>query len=204
MFTGIIEHIGTIHEIRHDERESRLLTDLGPLIEGTRLGDSIAHNGICLTVIKLEGSRAWFDAGAETRRKTTLGSWRSGHRVNLERALAVGQRLGGHLVAGHIDGVGRLLERKAEGGSERLTFLAPETVITVEKGSVTIDGISLTTWDCRGSRFSVSVIPHTLNHTTLGDLRPGTPVNLEQDIIGRWVEAMLAKGERHPAPHAEA
>ncbi len=198
MFTGIIEHIGSLQEIRHDERESLLVTDLGPLVEGTRLGDSIAHNGICLTVIKLEGHRAWFDAGAETRRKTTLGSWRSGQRVNLERALAVGQRLGGHLVAGHVDGVGRLLERRPEGASERLTFLAPESVITVEKGSVTIDGISLTTWDCRGSRFSVSVVPHTLGHTTLGDLRPGTPVNLEQDIIGRWVEAMIAKGD-HPS-----
>ena len=195
MFTGIIEHIGSLQEIRHDERESLLVTDLGPLVDGTRLGDSIAHNGICLTVIRLEGHRAWFDAGAETRRKTTLGSWRSGQRINLERALAVGQRLGGHLVAGHVDGVGRLLERRPEGASERLTFLAPESVITVEKGSVTIDGISLTTWDCRGSRFSVSVVPHTLGHTTLGDLRPGTPVNLEQDIIGRWVEAMIAKGD---------
>jgi riboflavin synthase len=195
MFTGIIEHVGSLHEIQHGERESRLVTDLGPLVEGTHLGDSIAHNGICLTVVKLEGHRAWFDAGAETRRKTTLGSWRAGQSINLERALAVGQRLGGHLVSGHVDGVGRLLERRPEGGSERFTFTAPEQVMTVEKGSVTIDGISLTTWDCRGARFSISVVPHTLAHTTLGDLRPGTPVNLEQDILGRWVEAMMKRGD---------
>jgi len=199
MFTGIIEHVGSLHEIQHGERESRLVTDLGPLVEGTRLGDSIAHNGICLTVVRLEGSRAWFDAGAETRRKTTLGAWRAGQAINLERALAVGQRLGGHLVAGHVDGVGRLLERRPEGSSERFTFTASDAVVTVEKGSVTVDGISLTTWDCRGARFSISVVPHTLAHTTLGGLRPGATVNLEQDILGRWVEAMLARGAAHPS-----
>ena len=190
MFTGIIERTAPLTEITHAERDSRLVVDLGPLVEGTRLGDSIAINGICLTVVGFDGGRAWFDAGAETRRKTTMASWRTGQTVNLERALAVGQRLGGHLVAGHVDGVGRLLERRAEGGSERFTFVAPEDVITVEKGSITVDGVSLTTWDCRGSRFSISVVPHTLAHTTLGDLRPGTPVNLEQDLIGRWVMAM--------------
>lgn len=203
MFTGIIEHVGTLVEVAHGERDTRLGTDLGPLAEGTRLGDSIAHNGICLTVIAQDGTRAWFDAGAETRRKTTLAGWRAGQRINLERALAAGQRLGGHLVAGHVDGVGRLLERRPEGGSERFTFTAPESVMTVEKGSVTIDGISLTTWECRGSRFSISVVPHTLAHTTLGHLRPGATVNLEQDLIGRWVEALLAKGAPlRGAPHA--
>lgn len=193
MFTGIIERTVPLAEVTHGERDSRLGFDLGPLAEGTKLGDSIACNGICLTVIRLEGTRAWFDAGAETRRKTTLGSWGAGQAVNLERALALGDRLGGHLVAGHVDGVGRLLERRSEGASERFVFLAPESVMTIEKGSVTVDGISLTTWECRGSRFAVSVVPHTLAHTTLGALRPGTPVNLEQDLMGRWVAAMVER-----------
>ncbi len=196
MFTGIIEHVGSISAIAHGERESTLTVDLGPLAVGTKLGDSIATNGICLTVARIYGSRVEFLASAETRRKTTLASWRSGSAVNLERALAFGDRLGGHLVSGHIDGVGRLLERRPEGDSERFTFICPdgEAVKTVEKGSITVDGISLTSWDCRGARFSVAVVPHTLAHTTLGELRPGSPVNLEQDVIGRWVERLLPGG----------
>ena len=193
MFTGIIEHVARIASISHGERDSTLIVDLGPLAAGTHLGDSIATNGICLTVAALTLSQAEFHASAETRRKTTLASWRSGQEVNLERALAFGDRLGGHLVSGHVDGVGRLLERRAEGGSERFTFVSPDgdVVKVVEKGSITVDGISLTSWDCRGVRFSVAVVPHTLAHTTLGALRAGSPVNLEQDLIGRWVERML-------------
>ena len=192
MFTGIIEHLGTLTTITHGDRDSILVVDLGPLADGTKLGDSIATNGICLTVATLDGTQAEFLASAETRRKTTLGGWRSGQVVNLERALAFGARLGGHLVSGHIDGIGRLAERRSEGASERFTFVCPDgdTVKTVEKGSVAVDGISLTSWDCRGARFSVAVIPHTLAHTTLGGLRPGATVNLEQDVIGRWVERM--------------
>ena len=163
MFTGIIEHLGTLTTITHGDRDSILVVDLGPLADGTKLGDSIATNGICLTVAKLDGTQAEFLASAETRRKTTLGGWRSGQVVNLE------------------------------GASDRFTFVCPDgdTVKTVEKGSVAVDGISLTSWDCRGARFSVAVIPHTLAHTTLGGLRPGATVNLEQDVIGRWVERML-------------
>lgn len=195
MFTGIIEHVGPLATITHGDRESTLTLDLGPLAPGTKLGDSIATNGICLTVANLSGTLAEFHASAETRRKTTLASWRSGQHVNLERALAFGDRLGGHLVSGHVDGVGRLLERRSEGDSERFTFVCPDgdTVKMVEKGSITVDGISLTSWDCRGVRFSVAVVPHTLSHTTLGALRAGSPVNLEQDVIGRWVERMLPR-----------
>lgn len=201
MFTGIIERVGAIGTIAHGDRESTLVIDLGPLAEGTKLGDSIATNGICLTVARIDGSRAEFHASAETRRKTTLAAWRAGGPVNLERALAFGARLGGHLVSGHVDGVGRLVERRAEGESERFTFVCPDgdAVKTVEKGSVTIDGISLTSWDCRGARFSVAVVPHTLAHTTLGSLRPGAQVNLEQDVIGRWVERMLPQVSAPPA-----
>lgn len=197
MFTGIIEHLAPLQAIQHGERDSVLTVDLGPLAGDAKLGDSIAINGICLTIARLAGARAEFDASAETRRKTTLAGWRAGQVVNLERALAFGARLGGHLVSCHVDGVGRLVERRAEGGSERFTFVCPDgdTVKTVEKGSIAVDGISLTTWDCRGARFSVAVIPHTLAHTTLGELRAGSPVNLEQDVIARWVERMLPGGK---------
>ena len=196
MFTGIIEHIGTIASAAHRHESSILEVDIGPLVEGTRLGDSIATDGVCLTVTAMSGTLATFDVSAETRRSTTLPGWKAGRRVNLERALALGDRLGGHLVAGHVDGVGRLLERRREGDSERLTFVLPDgdAVGVVEKGSIAIDGISLTTWDCRGARFSVAVIPHTLRNTTLLELRPGTPVNLEQDLIGRWVERSVRRG----------
>jgi len=193
MFTGIIEHVGSLIAVEHAHQDSVLTIALGPLAEGTRLGDSIAVDGICLTVARLDGDEARFDVSAETRRKTTLPGWIAGRRVNLERALAVGQRLGGHLVSGHVDGVGRLLDRHKEGDSERFTFVLPndKSVRVVEKGSLTIDGVSLTTWDCRGARCSISVVPHTLTHTTLSNLRPGMPVNLEMDLIGRWVEAMM-------------
>ena len=195
MFTGIIEHVATLGTVLHGDRDTTLVIDLGPLAGGTRLGDSIATNGICLTVARLDGACATFSASAETRRKTTLAGWRAGETVNLERALALGQRLGGHLVSGHVDGIGRLVERRAEGESERFTFVCPDgdAVKTVEKGSITVDGISLTTWDCRGARFSVAVVPHTLAHTTFGELRAGSPVNLEQDLIGRWVERLLPR-----------
>ena len=193
MFTGIIEHVGTVTTITHGSRESTLMVDLGPLHVGTELGDSIATDGICLTVAKLDGSRAQFHASGETRAKTTLGAWATGKTVNLERALAFGDRLGGHLVSGHVDGIGRLVERRKEGDSERFTFVCPDgdLVKTVEKGSITIDGISLTSWDCRGARFSVAVVPHTLAHTTLGTARPGALLNLEQDVISRWVERLM-------------
>lgn len=191
MFTGLIEHVGRVTAVIPRERGNRLSVDVGPLADGAALGDSIAINGACMTVTQLDGSIAAFDVSAESLRKTTFGSFRAGAAVNCERALAFGARLGGHLVSGHVDGVGRLLERVREGDSERFTFLLPDEVKVVEKGSLTIDGISLTTWDCRGARCSVAVIPHTLAHTTLGDMRPGHVVNLEQDLIGRWVERLL-------------
>ncbi len=197
MFTGLVEQVTTILAVGERDRARRLTVDLGSLASDTAIGDSICVSGCCLTIATLDGSRAAFDVSAETLRKTTMGQLTTGTAVNLERALAFGDRLGGHLVSGHVDGVGRLLERHREGDSERFIFLLPETVAVVEKGSLTIDGISLTTWDCRGQRCTVAVIPHTLAHTTLGPMRPGSMVNLEQDIIGRWVEKML--GDRAQA-----
>ncbi|HYE03968.1 MAG TPA: riboflavin synthase [Planctomycetota bacterium] len=198
MFTGIVEHVAALAAVTPARDGVDLAVDLGPLAADARLGDSICVNGACLTIAGLDGATARFHAGAETLRKTTIAGWRSGTAVNLERALRLGDRLGGHLVAGHVDGVGRLVERRPEGASERFTLVLPDdgSVRAVEKGSIAIDGVSLTTWDCRGARISISVIPHTLEHTTLGTLRPGAPVNLEQDQIGRWVQAMMAPKDR--------
>lgn len=193
MFTGIVEHVGSLLSAEHGNSGSVLAVDLGPLADGSRIGDSICTSGICLTVTSFTGTVASFDCSPETRRKTTLAGWRPGRRLNLERALKVGDRLGGHLVSGHVDGVGRVVERRREGDGERLTLVLPDggAVKVVEKGSLAVDGISLTTWDCRGARCSIAVIPHTLSATTLGDLRPGDPVNLETDPVGRWVESLL-------------
>jgi len=194
MFTGIIEHLGTVSAVRPGNQGCALDVDLGPLVDGLRIGDSVCCSGACLTVARLAGSTAGMDVSAETLRKTTLGGWRAGRAINCERALRLGDRLGGHLVGGHVDGVGRLLERRREGDSERFTFLLPDAgVRVVEKGSITVDGVSLTTWDCHGARFSVALIPHTLAATTLAGLRPGDQVNLEQDVIGRWVESLVAR-----------
>jgi riboflavin synthase len=193
VFTGIVEHVGTIIHAEHASSGSRLGVELGPVAQDVRLGDSICTSGACLTVTSLNGSLATFDCSPETRRKTTIAGWRPGRRVNLERALRVGDRLGGHLVSGHVDGVGRLVERRRDGDSERLTLVLPDggAVKVVEKGSLAVDGVSLTTWDCRGARCSIAVIPHTLAATTLADLRPGDQLNLETDPIGRWVESLL-------------
>jgi len=193
MFTGIIEYSTTITAIEHSHQGTVLNLDLGPLASDAKLGDSIAINGICLTIATLSETVVRFDVSLETKRKTTIAGWQIGRRINLERALTFGQRLGGHLVSGHVDGVGRLLDRRRDGDSERFTFVLPDdkSVRVVEKGSITIDGISLTTFDCVGARCSIAVIPHTLAQTTLGGLRPGVPVNMEMDLIGRWVETML-------------
>jgi riboflavin synthase len=194
MFTGIVERVAKVEAVEPAPGGKRLRIDLGPLAADTRIGDSICVSGACLTVTVLAGSRAGFDVSGETLRRTTMGDWGPGRMVNLERALALGQRLGGHLVSGHVDGVGRLVERRREGEHERFTFTLPEdgSVLVIEKGSVTVDGTSLTTWDCRGARFSVAVIPHTLSATTLGQRRPGDRVHLEQDLVGRWIERLVA------------
>lgn len=193
VFTGIVEHVAPLAQAEHGSGGTRLAIDLGPLAEGTRLGDSICVSGACLTVDRLSGGVAEFDCSLETKRKTTIAAWRPGRRVNLERALRLGDRLGGHMVSGHVDGIGRVLERRREGDAERLTLVLPDggAVRVVEKGSIAVDGISLTTWDCRGARCSIAVIPHTLARTTLADLRPGDPVNLETDPVGRWVESLI-------------
>lgn len=194
VFTGIIEHVGPLLRAEHGSGGTRMSIDLGPVADGVRLGDSVAVSGACLTVDRLAGTIAEFDCSLETRAKTTIAGWRAGRQLNLERALRLGDRLGGHLVSGHVDGIGRVVERRRDGDGERLTLVLPDggAVRAVEKGSLAVDGVSLTTFDCRGARCSIAVIPHTLARTTLAGLRAGDQVNLETDPVGRWVEALLA------------
>ncbi|MCW8133157.1 MAG: riboflavin synthase [Planctomycetota bacterium] len=200
MFTGLIEHVGAVFAFElNAEGGARLGVDLGPLAEGTGLGDSIALDGCCLTVVALDGSRAHFDAVPETLRRTTLGDLKPGARVNLERALLPNKRLGGHFVQGHIDGTA-IVRKTVTGGrwaewhfSLDSLALAPQIV---EKGSIAIDGISLTVAGSDGvGGFWVALIPETLARTTLGAKTEEASVNIETDILGKYVHAMLnAKG----------
>jgi len=193
MFTGIIEHCVRVSAVSRRAGAMVLTIELGELATGTQIGDSISINGVCLTVTTLSAARATFDLSEETVAKTTLGRLHSGSLVNGERALVLGSRLGGHLVSGHVDGVGTLTRRQAQPGSDVFTFALPAagTVRVIEKGSLAIDGISLTTFDCTARRCSVALIPHTLAQTTLGAMAVGASVNLEQDLIGRWVESLV-------------
>jgi len=199
MFTGIIEHCVRVAAVQRTAGALTLTIELAELASGTRVGDSISINGVCLTVTTLKAARATFDLSEETVAKTTLGGLRSGSLVNGERALVLGSRLGGHLVSGHVDGIGTLSRRRAQPGSECFTFALPAagTVRVIEKGSLAIDGVSLTTFDCRARTCSVALIPHTLAHTTLGAMTVGSAVNLEQDLIGRWVESLVRPVRSH-------
>lgn len=157
------------------------------------LGESVAVNGACLTVTAILGRRFRVDVSPETLRRTTLGTLAQGARVNLERALRMGDRLGGHIVLGHVDGVGRLRAIEPDGDWSLYRFEAPRALAPylVEKGSIAVDGVSLTVFACRGGRFTVALIPHTLARTTLGTLRPGARVNLEADVLLKHIAAML-------------
>lgn len=196
MFTGIIRHVGTILAGRDTSSGRRFTIDLGPLAGGLGLGDSIAVNGACLTAAALGGScGADFDVIAETLARTTLGGLAPGAKVNLEPALRLGQGLDGHLVQGHVDGIARLKAIK-RGGQVVLQFTAGRelTDLMVPKGSVAINGVSLTLVDATADGFSVAIIPTTLAQTTLGLLSPGAAVNIETDIIGRYIRKFVAGG----------
>jgi riboflavin synthase len=201
MFTGLIQHIGTIHAIAEvPGGGARLTVEIGPLASGTKLGDSIAVDGCCLTVTQLDGTLAAFDAVPETLRRTTLGALVPGSRVNLETSLLPSSKLGGHFVQGHIDG-GARVERCVAGGrwaewhfklDDAALALAAEIV---EKGSIAIDGISLTVAGCNAgdATFWVALIPETLERTTLSSKREGARVNIETDILGKYVLAALTR-----------
>ena len=192
MFTGIITDIGTIAEVE-DRGDRRLRITCGYDSAGIAIGASIACDGVCLTVTARGAGDggAWFDvdASAETLAKTTLGGWVKGTRINLERALRVGDELGGHIVSGHVDGTARIVELRNEGDSTRLTFEVPGPLarFIAEKGSVALNGTSLTVNEVAGNRFGVNLIPHTKTVTTWGDAATGDKVNLEVDTLARYV-----------------
>lgn len=197
MFTGLIECIGSLASQRRTGASVRLEVAAALPPGEVAEGDSIAVNGACLTVTTLANGVFWFDVSPETVARTTFHTLRPGSPLNIERALKLGGRLDGHLVTGHIDCVGRLESRIAKGNALMLTFsLPPEHIrLLVEKGSVAIDGISLTVNTVEESRFSVAIIPHTLEKTTLASLSTGQPVNIETDIIGKYVARLVAPGQ---------
>ncbi len=193
MFTGIIEDVGRVVELRRSAGGGRLVLETALELGDIASGASIAVDGACLTVAALEPRRLSFDLSAETLSRTTLGELRASDPVHLERALKFGGRLDGHLVTGHIDGVGRLVSRREQGQVLELEFEAPPEAagLLVPKGSVAVAGVSLTVNQPSGSRFWVALVPQTLERTHLGRLRPGGPVNIEADIIGKYVRRFV-------------
>jgi riboflavin synthase len=187
MFTGIVETVGTVAEI--SGARVRLKSDLDDLA----VGESVAVNGVCLTVVEPDGGSFSADISEETARRTSLGALETGSPVNLERAMAAGGRFGGHVVQGHVDSVGQVSEIRQLAGSVEMHFSLPPELerYLVEKGSVTVEGVSLTVASLGPGRFSVALIPHTLQSTTLGTKLPGDPVNIEVDVLAKYVERLL-------------
>jgi riboflavin synthase len=209
MFTGLVEELGVVENVvRHGSRSSdasvHLVIKAPHVGQDALIGDSIAINGCCLTVVKRNRSLLGFDAGSETLSRTNLGRLDEGSPVNLERSLKIGDRLGGHLVTGHIDAVGTLLKRRDEGDWSHFVFRIPTRLARhlASKGSVAVDGVSLTLVNVEADRFSVALIPHTLEQTTLGMLDVGDAVNIETDVLAKYVERQLAsrKGDEQLLP----
>ena len=196
MFTGIVEELGEVTAVEQLDDASRFRLR-GPVVtEGAKHGDSIAVNGVCLTVVDLGEYEFTADVMAETLNRSSLGALTTGSRVNLERPMALGGRLGGHIVQGHVDGTGRILERRPSENWEvvKISLPAALTRYVVEKGSITVDGVSLTVVSSSPTGFTVSLIPETLARTTLGRRQPGDRVNLEVDVLAKHVEKLLAAG----------
>jgi riboflavin synthase len=194
MFTGIVQGVGMVRAIEPRGGDVTLVFDTaGVSLADIELGGSVAVSGVCLTATRFDASSFAADVSRETLSLTTLGSWVVGSRVNLEKALLAGQALGGHYVTGHVDGVGELVSRHNDARSVRMEFRVPPELAryVARKGSICIDGVSLTVNGASGDRFDVNLVPHTLEVTTLGDLHPGSRVNLEVDIIARYVERMM-------------
>jgi len=199
MFTGIVEEIGTVKSLQ----AGRLTIAADGVLKGTKLGDSINVNGACLTFTAISGNTFSIDVMPETLRRTNLGALRPGEGVNLERALAADGRFGGHFVQGHVDGTGRVGSVVAEGEALLMKVAAPSDIIryVVEKGFIAVDGVSLTATHCDAVSFIVSLVAYTMQHTTLGRKKPGDVVNLEVDIIAKYVERLV--GERKPGVSLE-
>ncbi len=197
MFTGIIQAVGTIAATRARGGDLRLRIATGKLDLGdVAPGDSIAVSGVCLTAVELPGDGFWADVSRETLEHTVLGELGPGDRVNLEKALTPTSRLGGHMVSGHVDGVGRIVDQREDARSRRFTVEAPPELARyiAARGSICVDGVSLTVNRVEGSRFELNIVPHTLAETTLDTWRPGRRVNLEVDLIARYLERLLEAG----------
>jgi len=194
MFTGIVEAIGSVAKLQQLGSDWRLTIDSGKLdLSDVVLGDSIAVNGCCLTVVEMQKNLFGADVSNESMRCTALGQFKGGTPVNLEKAMLASGRLGGHIVSGHVDGVGNLIESSADGASVRLVYEAPKEIAKyiADKGSICIDGTSLTVNEVSGLKFTVNVIPHTQTETIIGDYKVGQSVNLEVDLIARYLERLL-------------
>ena len=202
MFTGIIEEVGVIKSIRMGAQSAVITIEAEKVLEDIHLGDSIAMNGVCLTVTSFDSHSYSVDIMHESLKRTNLGSMKSGSRVNLERAMAADGRFGGHIVAGHVDGTGKITAMEKDDNAVWIYIQAEPSVLKyiVEKGSITIDGISLTVAKVDEKSFAVSVIPHTGTHTTLLEKKPGDTVNLENDMIGKYVEKLLNYQEKENKP----
>ena len=202
MFTGIIQATGSLRALEQRDGDARLTIAVGQLDMGdVVLGDSIAVNGVCLTAVEFDAHSFVADVSGETLACTTLGDLSPGARVNLEKALTPTTRLGGHLVSGHVDGVGEVLRRWSDARSERFRIRAPGGLAKyiAEKGSICVDGISLTVNRVEGAEFELNIVPHTLSETTMGEFAAGRRVNLEVDVIARYLERLLL-GERAAEP----
>jgi riboflavin synthase len=193
MFTGIIEHLASVKNLSLKAGGGELFLNFSGFYNDLTLGESIAINGTCLTIREISGKVVSFDVSGETLKKTTLGKFRSSENVNIERALRVGDRLGGHFVTGHVDGIGTVKGKKQSTDQCTMSFSVEKRLadMMIEKGSVAIDGISLTIVDLADGAFSVAFIPYTLTSTTLGFKKVGDPVNIEIDMMGKWIKKLL-------------
>jgi len=196
MFTGIIENKGRVLRVEYRGQEERLTLEIPMDLTDLKLGDSINMNGVCLTVVEKKEQAIGVDLSLETLEKTILGKLKEGDKVNLERALRLTDRLGGHIVTGHIDGIGVILEKRREKDFLGLRVRIPPSIsrYVVQKGSIAIDGISLTVNQCQGEEIQITLIPYTIEKTTLIDKKVGDQVNVEADILGKYVEKMLDRG----------
>ncbi|WP_303673601.1 riboflavin synthase [Vampirovibrio chlorellavorus] len=204
MFTGLIEEVGCIAQVETNAAGSRIRVQARRILENVALGDSIAVDGACMTVIAFDDGSFSFEASPESLSKTNFSSFQPGKRVNLERPLTPSSRIGGHYVTGHVDGLAKVLSREVQGNSIVFTFEVPSeamAALLVPKGSVAILGISLTVNTVSENRFTVAIIPHTLSHTNLGDYQPGNAVNIETDLLGKYVQRLMSGQQAGENPY---
>ncbi len=207
MFTGIIQAIGTIADLQEKGGDIAMTVNTGKLdLSDVQLGDSIAVNGVCLTVIKLSQTGFTADVSRETLSLTSLAQISKGSKVNLEKALTLQTRLGGHLVSGHVDGLGEIVSRKNDGRSEHFTIKAPDELAKyiAAKGSITIDGVSLTVNRVDGSNFEINIVPHTLQETIISEYQAASKINLEVDVVARYLERLIQGGTKPAAMNSSS